>query len=35
MTKRDWIKFLIAMGELAAIVLGVIYVVRLLRAMGL
>lgn len=35
MTKRDWIKFLIAMGELTAIVLGVIYVVRLLRAMGL
>lgn len=33
--KRDLIKLAIALAELGAVVLGIIFVVRLLREMGL
>lgn len=33
--KRDLMKLLIALAELGAVVLGIIFVVRLLRDMGL
>lgn len=33
--KRDLIKLMIALGELGAVVLGIIFIVKILQAMGL